>query len=406
MNSIPGALGDPQPAAEATADDWVSWYLNRFLPDWINRASTADGFGFFDALDHQGAPVDSPKRTLLTQARLLHTFSHLSLATGNADFYAAARVASDALGAFRTAPGTYCRARAANRHETDDKPDSLAHSYEQCFVLLGLATWSRARNDDTESDVEAELEACWKSFTHQLTDKTTGLLLQHEHLNDPAAGNPPNRAQNPHMHLYEATLQAYEMTGDTTWLSRAAAMRHTAMQHFFAPQTGTMIGFMAPDLTLLTAPEGQRCEVGHQYEWAWLLYREAELGGDASVTQIADAMMHFADTYGLATAGNMKGAVFDAVSCDNSWREERFLLWPQTEAVKARAIRKRGNKELSDARHLMLLIFQRYFADHAAFVNQLDINGTPVWSEALSRLHYHLAVAVTEGARRGLWKLA
>ena len=53
----------------------------------------------------------------------------------------------------------------------------------------------------------------------------------------------------------------------------------------------------------------------------------------------------------------------------------------------------------------MLLVFQKYFARRAAFVNQLDAKAHPIWPEALSRLLYHLVLALTEGDRAGLWEI-
>jgi len=52
---------------------------------------------------------------------------------------------------------------------------------------------------------------------------------------------------------------------------------------------------------------------------------------------------------------------------------------------------------------LVQLMFRRYFAGRHAFVNQLDETGAVLWPDALSRLHYHVVLALTEGARAGLW---
>ena len=162
--------------------------------------------------------------------------------------------------------------------------------------------------------------------------------------------------------------------------------------------------FLAPDLTPLPDPAGQRREIGHQCEWAWLLLREVELGGDKSMRDVATQLLAFADQYGFAPDGIMQGAAFDAVAADASWREERFLLWPQTEAIKTYAIRKDEADYAQRGQQLTLLIFRRYFAGHAAFMNQLDAKGKALWTDALSRMHYHLVLALTECVRAGLWR--
>ena len=55
------------------------------------------------------------------------------------------------------------------------------------------------------------------------------------------------------------------------------------------------------------------------------------------------------------------------------------------------------------AKRLAQVIFKQYFANRAAYVNQLDEDGNVLWAEGLSRLHYHLVLALTEGARANLW---
>lgn len=394
------SIATRQPETDASIYEWVDWFWASFLPSWVEHARAPAGFGFYDVLDEHAQPIDPHRRTLLAQARLLFTFSHLALLSENPAYHAAARTAYHAVAKFRKPDGTYCRARSIQGGKTADPADELAYSYDQSFVILGLATWGRLH---PEESVESELQSCWSALENQLTDHKTGLLLEHNGLTDPAAADAPYRAQNPHMHLYEAALQAFEMTGKPVWLARAKQMRAKGLEYFFDRGSGTMIEFLAPDLTVLTGRAGQRREIGHQCEWAWLLLREAELGRDQSVCAIAAQLLAFADQYGFATEGVMQGAAFDAVAADTSWHEARFLLWPQTEAIKTYAIRKDEADFAQKGRDLALLIFRRYFAGRAAFANQLDAQGQALWPDALSRLHYHLVLALTEGGRAGLW---
>ena len=391
-----------QPQLSASAQEWVDWFCLSFLPAWIDRARDPEGFGFYDLLDENASPLQEDRRTVLAQSRLLFTFSHLALITGSPAFHDAARVARDALQVFQKAPGSYGRARSGDKKLTTNADDNLALSYDQSFVILGLATWGRLNPRD---NINPELEACWVAIQNKLTDSATGLLLEHDNLPHPAHPEAPRRAQNPHMHLYEAALQAYEMTGRPIWLERAKQVRAKGLEYFFDLKTGTIVEFIAPDLGTLEGRSGQRREIGHQCEWAWLLYREAELGGDTNACKIADSLLKFADSYGFASKGVMQGAAFDAVSSDTSWREDSFLLWPQTEAIKTFAIRKKHAGHAKSAEQLMLLVFHKYFANYPAFINQLDATAQVLWPEALSRLLYHLVLALTEGSRAGLWTI-
>lgn len=127
------------------------------------------------------------------------------------------------------------------------------------------------------------------------------------------------------------------------------------------PRSGTITEFLALDLEPLPGEAGERRETGHQCEWAWLLLREAELGGAPAFAFNAARLLNFADLHGFAKQGPMQGAAFDAVAAEG------------TNAEKAKA----------------LALFRHYFARHAAYANQLDEDGRAIWPEdALGRCQY------------------
>jgi mannose/cellobiose epimerase-like protein (N-acyl-D-glucosamine 2-epimerase family) len=388
-----------QIAIAQTADDRALWFWHRFLPDWLARVQDGPD-GVFDALDVDGRPAGGP-RGLLAQARMLFTLSHLALVSGDAGLARAAGAQAAILRRFRKAPGLYRRALTRDGAETGVAADAVARSYDQTFVLLALVTYDRL---DPAGGSAPEAERVWQALTGVLTDPATGLLLEDDGVADPAAADAPRRAQNPHMHLYEACLQAFEMSGRAVWLDRAAKVRALALQHFLDPTTGSVFEFLAPDLSPDPVSADRR-EIGHQCEWAWLLWREADLARDPAPAQAADRIMDFALRHGFVPDGPMAGAVFDAVSADGTRREETFLLWPQTEAIKALStLHMAGRHGAGDgARQLLSLMVDRWFAGRPAFVNQLDRGGAPLWPEALTRLVYHVALALTEGARAGVW---
>lgn len=399
-NGAIGPVSSTHPHDDAPASEWVAWYWADFLPAWINRARDPKGLGYFDLLEGDGQP-QTKRKTVLAQARLLFTFAHVALLSGNPAHIAAAQTAREALPAFRKTNGLYRRALARDGSATDDPADALATSYDQSFLVLSLSTWGKLQPSDATA---TELDACWSAIERQLIDAKTGMMLEYDGLTNPTAPTAPPRAQNPHMHTYEAALQAYEMTGQPVWLTRAKTMRAKGLEYFFDAKSGTITEFIAPDLSALPGREGQWREIGHQCEWAWLLLREVELGGDPAMRAVADRLLDFADQHGFAQSGLMQGAAFDAVSADLDWREATFLLWPQTEAIKTHAVRSATAGHARKAKSLAQLIFRQYFSGRQGFVNQLDTAGTVLWSDGLSRMHYHIVLALTEGARAGLWE--
>ena len=384
------------------SDGWAVWFWDEFLPDWIERAQDTLHGGFFDTLDADGKPVIDAPKTVLAQARLLFTFSHLALLSGGDRFEKAAAEALSFLPRFRKPSGLYSRAISRDGWATGEATDTVARSYDQSFVILALSTWWKLSPSEK---TEAELESCWSAIMDYLVDPVTGVLLEDDGVTDPEAVGAPMRAQNPHMHLYEAALQAYEMTEKPHWLERAAKIRALGLKHFFDRDSGTITEFLTPDLSVLPGDAGVRREVGHQCEWAWLLRREMALGGTADLSDTIAALEKFALQHGVAPSGAMAGAVFDAVSSDGRVMEETCLLWPQTEAIKMHAVRHTAGETGAGeaARTLMTLMFDRWFDGRPIYVNQLDAAGEAIWPEALSRLLYHIVLALTEGARAGLW---
>lgn len=386
-----------------SADAWAAWFWDGLLPGWLSRVQDLAGGGVYDALALDGSPDLAAEKTVLAQARTLFSIAHLALLSDDPALYTAAGRQVEMLRRFRKASGLYRRATSRFGEASGLDVDELSRTYDQCFVILGLVTWNKLA---PSAEVESEIEACWQAITGHLTDPQTGLLLEDDSLFDPAAPEAPPRAQNPHMHLYEACLQAYEMTGRRTWLDRARHLRAIALRHFFDSDTGSLVEFIAPDLSVLAGAAGARREPGHQYEWAWLLSREAELGGDTGVRDTAARLMQFADRFGCVTSGPLRGAACDALWPDGAVMEDTCLLWPQTEAIKALAVQYMAGDAGAGprARELLCLMFERWFAGHAVWINRVDATGKVIWPEALTRLFYHIVLALTEGARAGLWR--
>ncbi|MGR3497695.1 MAG: AGE family epimerase/isomerase [Limimaricola soesokkakensis] len=395
--------GRHDPAAARRVGD----FLFDALPGWLELAQDDSG-AVAERLEAPGKPLASPERTTLTQARLVFTFAHLHLATGSPWMREAAIAIHRYLDtALRDEDGGYRVAALASGAPSAAPEHALRRTYDQSFALLALVTLRRAA---PEAVPEGRVEACWNFISTRLTDPATGALWEDDAM--AARGPWPGelRAQNPHMHMIEALLQAHEMTGEAVWRDRAAGLVEVGLRHFLDPDTGAIREFTGHDLAPFDTADGWRREPGHQYEWAWLLRRFAAMGGDPAVTETAARMQRFVEAHGLRRDGPLAGAPFDAVSADGAVTEPEHLLWPLTEAGKLYADlhAETGDREYA-ARALALLelIFARYVADGSDpfWVNRLDRQGRVLWPEALSRLLYHLALFLTEGGRAGLWSL-
>ncbi|MBB5720840.1 mannose-6-phosphate isomerase [Loktanella ponticola] len=377
------------------AQVWAKWFWAEYFGHWLSQVRDGDA-GVFDALDENGAPDVAATKSVLAQARTLFTVSHAALLSQVPALIAAANTQAAFLDRYRKAPGLYRTAANRDGSPTGDAVHEAARSYDQTFVILSLVTLNKIA---PSSDTVKLIEECWTALQTHLTDPDTGLLL-----NDDIGAN-TNPAQNPHMHLYEACLQAYRMTREPLWLDRAAELRRIGLQYFMDQESGSIAEFLTPDLKPLPANDGLRRETGHQCEWAWLLLEEADLADSPDLELPAKQLLAFADTHGFAHDGPLAGAALDAVLSNGAIHEHSFLLWPQTEAIKALALRHTaGDPHVGErACALLCLMFEHWFKDRPTYINQLDPSGTTIWPEALTRLMYHVVLAMTEGARAGLW---
>jgi mannose-6-phosphate isomerase len=379
------------------ANYWATWFWEDFFGAWLARVQDGDA-GVFDALDVVGDPDVDVGKSLLAQARTLFTVSHAALLTGDARLVDAAGLLASFMEKFQKGGGLYRNRVNRDGHPTGNAKDETARSYDLSFVILGLVTWHKLSPNE---DVAGLIDECWEALQTQLTDVDTGLLYNDD------TGVQSNPAQNPHMHLYEACLQAYRMNEDAIWLTRAADLRKTGLRYFMESQTGSLAEFISRDLHSLEGPDGSRREIGHQCEWAWLLAEEAGLSAQSELNIPGGNLFTFADTFGFAQNGPLTGAVYDAVSSEGMLVEDSFLLWPQTEAIKILSVRHTaGDLDAgSRAQALLCVMFENWFDGHPNFVNQLDAEGRTIWSQALTRLMYHVILAMTEGARAGLWSV-
>jgi mannose-6-phosphate isomerase len=389
-------------------------FAAHFVPRWLELARDEAHGGVFDRLDMEGRPVAGDPKTTLVQARIVFTLAHLHLhlATGDTRLLDAAR---DVYGFIdqhlRDEDGGYRFSVAGDGSPLADPQSRLRRSYDQSFVLLALVTLQKAAPEAVD---QTRIDDCWRFISERLTDPSDGSLWEDDAMAATGAMPGDLRAQNPHMHMFEALLQAFEMTGEPVWLDRARALPDLAKRHFIDPETGAVREFVGHDLTPFAGVQGERREPGHQYEWAWLLHRFADLSGEEDVRKIALPMAAFAERHGLRSSGPMAGVPFDALGADGRVREDTHLLWPLTEAGKLSAALHLATGDAAHAaraKDLAAIMFARYFAPAAqsgrpVWFNRLDGEGRPVWAEALSRLLYHVAIFVTEGARAGLWTLA
>jgi len=375
-----------------------SWLGATLLPFWADSGFDAVHGAFVEKFEPDGAPSRDDDTRVRVQARQIFVFAHAAASGFSGVGLERAQSAFAFLDAHawdRAAGGWFHRLRY------DGAPlDRAKDCYDHAFVLLALAALYRAGGESRVYERAVETA----DFLDAALGQTRGGAFDGYAEQQVAAGAalPLPRRQNPHMHLLEAFLALYEVSGEARWLERARRIHSLFLRHFY--QDRQLVEFFDADWKKVAQGGRHLREPGHFFEWAWLLHRYATLTGDDSA---ADAMRPLYDRAwgnGVDRDGAAPFVVFEALD-----PEGRVLaggskrLWPQCEAVKAAlAVHERyGDAEaLQRAQQLLGALFTTFAGlDRADWREQVDRDGNVIREGMPASSLYHLYLAVAEAVR-------
>jgi len=376
------------------------WLCETLLPFWAAAGFDAEHGAFVEKFEPSGAPSRDDYTRLRVQARQIFVFSHaaaagfspLGLQRAQSAFAFLEEHARD-----RDAGGWFQR---LSRSGTP--LDRGKESYDHAFMLLALAWLYRAGGDDRLLRRAEETFAFLEARLGLTRDGTFDGYEEQER--PPGAAPPVLRRQNPHMHLFEAFLALYEVSGEAAWLARADAVFGLFERHFFDAGSGQLIEFFDRDWREI-AQDGRRLrEPGHHFEWAWLLHRYATLSGKEIAASAMRGLFDWAWKHGIDREGAAPCVVFEELDpAGRVLAGGSKRLWPQTEAVKAAlAVYERyGDEEaLSGARQLLGGLFATFAGlETPRWREQVDREGQVIREGMPASSLYHLYLAVAEAVR-------
>ncbi|MFZ5616480.1 MAG: AGE family epimerase/isomerase [Pseudomonadota bacterium] len=359
----------------------MQWHLANVLPLWARAGVDARG-GFYESLDFSGAPLTGQKRRVRVQSRQVHAFTQ------------AARkgwlIEGEAIAAkgFNRLIETACPDMAARGcvHVIDDEGavvDARRDLYDQAFLLLACASRMEAANDPRA----AEIASNTLRFLDRELSSPCGGYREDDN------GAAPRR-QNPHMHLFEATMALYSATGDNAHLVRACAIERLFSNRFLDRKAGVLREFFNEDWTL-DAKTGDMIEPGHMMEWAYLLHRFETLGGEKRADE---KRMLYRSAKAIAAAKDAPFLPNAALIGQKPIRSAR-RLWPQTEFLRAALVLACEGEEAAaaDAAQLIEALFKSYFDQKTAglWCDEFDAEGRPIAKDVPASILYHLHEAVS-----------
>jgi mannose-6-phosphate isomerase len=135
--------------------------------------------------------------------------------------------------------------------------DPLRDTYDHAFVLLALASVYAL---DRDAQVRSEIDALTSFLDAQLRSPHGGF----------PEGWPASmpRRQNPHMHLFEAFIAAFDATHDTTFQNSAGDLFSLFASSFYDKKKHVLGEYFEDDWSKI---EPVSVGPGHLAEWVWLL---------------------------------------------------------------------------------------------------------------------------------------
>jgi mannose/cellobiose epimerase-like protein (N-acyl-D-glucosamine 2-epimerase family) len=359
-----------------------AWMFDAALPFWGDAGVDRQRGGFFEELDLAGRPTAAAFKRTRAMCRQIYVFSHAAT-LGWAEGDALAAMGYDYLvtRAWLGPDKGWARRLTAEGGVLDPTPDL----YDLAFVLFALA-WRFKASGDT--DALRRAHETLDFIEHRLAHPSGDGFL-HEW---PATGP---RVQNPHMHLLEASLVAFEASGDRRFRDRAETLVRLFRTRFFDGRT--LAEYFTEDWRRLPTDRGRIVEPGHQFEWAWILASYHRLTGNYVRTEAA-ALVDFAERHGVDRDVHV---TFNQVRDDGTATDRGSRSWPNTERIKGHLamfeLEGRAASLPAVAGSARLLL-DRYLAvtPRGSWIDAFDADGRPTATAAPTSTLYHVFLAFAE----------
>lgn len=361
----------------AAAQRCEAWLKDRSLPFWAEHGVSDEG-GFYERLDLGGDGVRGVESRVRVQARQTFCFA-LAGSLGWRPDVAGELVAFGVnvlTEQCRRDDGLYGRMVRLGSGLSDD----AVELYDCAFVLLAYATAWKAFRNDAALAAGKRLTAAIDAQLARPSDEGG----YKERL--PA---PQRREQNPHMHLCEASLAWFEATGDASALARADRLAAFVRHVFFDAPRGLLKEFSGPD-------SENHIEVGHYYEWVWILEKLDRLSGRAPAPFILE----------LYNAGEKLSSGHAVIPLsqhlDGSVKDPRQRTWIVTELLKAHLAIARAFPD-AGASGAVVGAVDCLFRDHlcegapqGAWIDARAADGAPAVKDITAATGYHVYLAMAD----------
>lgn len=357
--------------------------IEHSLPLWSGEGWDRTTGGFVERLDQEGRADRSAPRRVRVQARQIYCFAKAA----QIGWYPAGReIALKGL--------EYLLMKAKS---PDGQPgfvhllapggaviNPLRDGYDHAFVLLALVSTYAL---DRDAQIRAEIDSLLGFLDSSLRSPNGGFL----------EGLPASmpRRQNPHMHLFEAMIAAFDATHDPVFQQRAGEIFALFLSNFYDKQKHLLGEYFEDDWSKI---EPVSVEPGHQAEWVWLLLGFERITGCPTGRYRGELL-----TSALRYRDDVSGCLVDEGDAEGNIKKHTRRLWPQTEIAKAwMAQAEAGEIGAADEARAALARLEKNYLRHpvaGGWYDQFDRDGRSLLDTIPASSFYHILCAVTEADR-------
>ncbi|MBD3242303.1 MAG: hypothetical protein GF331_17045 [Chitinivibrionales bacterium] len=292
------------------------------LPLWLDHATDSSGL-FLPRLDRRWRRLDSSFGTIVSQSRLLFSFARGHALTGDTRYREQVKAGADfMLSRFRDNDhGGWFWACAPDGSVVDRAKSCYGHA----FALFGLSHAYGVLEAGTLQDAARHT---WEILDTRFRDRHGGFVAA---LSADLREATTERSQNPIMHLFEALLAAATVGGMPEMLSHAESVGRFVVERLLRPDGGLPEVY---DTQWQPLPEsrGGRIDIGHAFEWAFLLSEAVAAGLPREWLSAATKLLR----YGLDNGfDGDSGGIVSPAPLQGRWTERRLGWWEQCEATRA-----------------------------------------------------------------------
>jgi len=295
------------------------------LAHWLAVAPSETGF-LRANVTRAWQPREQKTADLVAHSRLIYVLLSGYEVTGDSRYLDAARRGANFLVQHFPDPvhGGFIRAVDAEGRMVSSSKNTYAHA----FAIFALAHAYRVTKDERYRG--AALTA-WRAVYLSLREPEGG--FRSELSRDFSGGTADSRTQNPVMHLFEALLALYDATGSPEALAGARSVGDFVVYRLLKglpDGTAYVPEWYDAKWEPLPKEGGGYIDLGHQFEWAYLLNAAVERGLPSLYAQVAQRVLDYAIKIGY---DDQAGGTFNIAYPDGTlFRGKGY--WQQSECLR------------------------------------------------------------------------